>query len=148
MKKNQRVVALCIMALSISVAVYAQSSHKIEAESFSETSGAARKKTETGTVVNKFDKGKWIRFDKIDFQTGISKIRIKAGSGSSDGKATLEFRTGSETGPLLGKADIKTAGWTVLSEQVIDITRTSGIQDLVVVSSQGGVILDWISLEQ
>lgn len=133
----------------LSVNVYAQEApKKIEAEKFSATNSATVKVGKTVTAVSKFTKGAWIKFDKVDFSQGIAKIKINVASGSKDGKAQLEFRLGDENGKLLGKKAIKTQGWDKFYELEIDLEKTKGLQDLVIVSTQGGVVLDWFILQE
>lgn len=140
---------LLIAGILLSAAAQAQNTTaKIEAEKFNETNTAMFKKSKTNTFVNKFDKGAWIKFNNVNFADGISNIKFNVASGSNTGKAEIEFRLGSEKGTLLGKATIKTNGWNEFSEQSISIVKTAGKQDLVIVSTQGGVLLDWFTLEK
>ncbi len=120
---------------------------KLEAETYSKAAKGVRRQrleqTDTFTV-NDLMHGRFITFDKIDL-TGIGSITLgflandKLLSGTS-----VEVRSGSESGKLLGKANLDSA--TVK----IPLTASNGQQNLVLVfkneKAKGVSIgrLDWV----
>ena len=144
MKKVLSIVFTAI--LFIATQGFAQEkSNRVEAESFSEIYRATTKEGDGGTIVNKFDKGAWIRFDKLDFGKGAEQIKFRAGSGS-DKSPQLEVRLGDHKGKLLGKIDIEAKGWGKYSEQTLQIPKTKGKQTITIVSTGGGVLLNWFEI--
>lgn len=143
----KKLLSIAFMAILFTAArAFSQDNPKrIEAERFSETNRATTKESSGETVVNKFDKGAWIRFDKIDFGKGVDKIKLRAGSGSKS-NPQIEIRLGDHRGKLLGKVDIESKGWGRFNEHTLQISKTKGKQSITIVSTGGGVLLDWFEI--
>jgi len=135
-------VILFVMAQS-----FAQDNPKrIEAENFSETDKATIKESKEVTFVNQFAKGSWIKFDKLDFgKEGTEQLKFRVSSGSKASPA-LEIRLGGHKGKLLGKIDVETKNWGKYTEQTLQIPKTKGKQTIAIVSTGGGVLLDWFEI--
>ncbi|NGF55830.1 carbohydrate-binding protein [Parapedobacter sp. SGR-10] len=118
---------------------------RIEAESFSTIHRATTKEVKTGTVVNKFDKGAWIKFDNLDFGKGTEQLKFKVSSGSEN-SPQLEVRLGDHKGKLLGTLKVESKNWGKYVEQSLTIPQTKGKQTITIVSTAGGVLLDWFEL--
>ncbi|TDO26268.1 family 43 glycosylhydrolase [Sediminibacterium goheungense] len=89
--------------------------------------------------------GAWVQYNTVDFGSRpVKKLMFKM-LAEQDG--TLEIRTGSLTGPLLCKVDIKkTNEWMVVGSG--DIKKITGIQNLFVVLKEGkGIEIDWLRFE-
>lgn len=89
--------------------------------------------------------GAWVQYNTVDFgNQPVKKMMFKM-LAEQDG--TLEIRTGSLTGPLLSKVDIKkTNEWMVVGSG--DIKKVMGIQNLFVVLKEGkGIEIDWLRFE-
>lgn len=89
--------------------------------------------------------GAWVQYNTIDFGSRpIKKVVFKM-LAEQDG--TIEIRTGSVTGPLLGTVIIrKTNQWMIVGSD--DIKKISGVQNLFVLLKEGkGIEIDWIRFE-
>lgn len=89
--------------------------------------------------------GAWVQYNTVDFGSQPSKKLMFKVLAEQD--AILEIRTGSLTGPLLSKVDIKkTSEWMVVGSD--DIKKITGIQNLFVVLKEGkGIEIDWLRFE-
>lgn len=124
---------------------------KIAAKDFSRSAKGVRRKrvgqTDTIAVVDLMD-GRWISFDKIDL-TDIGGIELGFLKSASILPGTkVEIRTGSESGKLLGSAEVG-------AEPVkIQVGPVKGIQNLVLVfrnekvKETGLGSLDWIEFDR
>lgn len=122
----------------------------IEAECYNDMSGIETEASTEGTDnVGAIENGDWIKFDAIDFSTGLNKFSARVASNTSGGK--IELRTGSSTGVLIGEMTINnTGGWQTWTTEVLDFNKVSGTQDLYLVFTGGtGSLfnLNWIKLE-
>ncbi|MCC6722950.1 MAG: ThuA domain-containing protein [Saprospiraceae bacterium] len=124
---------------------------KIEAETYSKASKGVRRQrleqTDTFTV-NDLMHGRFIAYDKIDL-TGVGSLQLgflkqdKPLAGTS-----VEIRSGSESGKLLGKAEL------IGNEVKLPISATKGEQNLVLVfknekrKGEGIGRLDWLRFER
>jgi len=136
-----------LLGICLSTALYAQETLKIEAESLTEKSEKVTTNTrKTGeTIVGSFDKGKWIKFENIDFGKGRKTIKVRAASGTSSKKANLEIRLGSKDGQVIGKVQVPVKGWNTYTETETELSKkVSKKQDVYIFSLKGGVILDWV----
>ncbi len=124
---------------------------KIEAETYSKAAKGVRRQryeqTDTFTV-NDLMHGRYIAFDKIDL-TGVGSLQL--GFLKKDKPlpgTTVELRSGSESGKLLGKAELNG------NEVKMPISATKGMQSLVLVfrnekaKGQGIGRLDWVRFEK
>lgn len=86
----------------------------IQAQSFDEMFGIEVEGTEDDSGdenIGWISNGDWVKYSNVNFQDdGASSINVRAASDTSGG--TIELRTGSPTGPLVGSVDItNTGGW-------------------------------------
>jgi len=127
---------------------FAQEAHKrIEAESFNETDNATTKESKGVTFVNQFARGSWIKFDELDFgKEGAERLKFRVSSGSK-ASPTLEIRLGSHKGKLLGKINVEVKRWGNYTEQILQIPKIKGRQTITIVSTKGGVLLDWFEID-
>jgi arabinoxylan arabinofuranohydrolase len=84
---------------------------------------------ETGTMVTSINNNDWIRLLGVDFDNGATKFEARVASGSNGG--SIEIRTGSRTGPLVGTLEVpSTGGWNTWQTLTTDITGLSGVHNL------------------
>ena len=88
------------------------------------------------------------RFNRVNFNGRINELRARVASGGKGG--TIEFRTGSQNGPLLGKITVpNTNGWNSWRTISANATgNTEGIKDLFCVFKGNGNSLfnvNWVS---
>jgi|GEM_PF-2094653 len=137
-----------LLGIFLSMALYSQESIKIEAESLnskSEKISISKKKTGETTIGGGFASKGWIKFDDVDFGEGKGQLKIRAASGSKSKKASLEVRLNSPDGELIGKIKVPVKGWDSFNEADAVLARKiSSTADICIVSTSGGVILDWI----
>ncbi|MFD0745944.1 ThuA domain-containing protein [Phytohabitans flavus] len=125
-----------------------------EAEHFDGSSGGVqvldRATARAGKRLGDIDNGEWINFGPVNL-TGIDTVTLGVSSGSSGG--AVEFRAGSPTGQLLGRATIaNTGGWDAVVSPTVALTRPAGTVTLYVVfvnpAQVGGtpdlMSLDWL----
>jgi arabinoxylan arabinofuranohydrolase len=85
--------------------------------------------SETGTMVTSINNGDWIRLLGVDFDNGATKFEARVASGSNGG--SIEIRTGSRTGPIVGTLEVpSTDGWDTWQTLTTDLTGLSGVHDL------------------
>ncbi|WP_372752097.1 carbohydrate-binding protein [Mariniflexile sp.] len=121
-----------------------------EAECYDAMLGVGTEASSEGTDnVSNINNGDWIKFDAIDFSTGLNKFSARVASNTSGGK--IELRTGSSTGALIGELDVNnTGGWQNWTTKVSVFNVVSGVHDLYLVftGSTGSLFnLNWIKLE-
>src|SRR5690606_32972794 len=148
MKKmiKKQMIAL-LLGVSISTALYAQESVRVEAESLTEKSEkvTVSKRKSGETAIGGFDKGQWIKLENVDFGAGKSSIKVRAASGAHSKKASIQIRLGSKEGELIGEIKVPVEGWNAFKEVDAALSKeTSKISDIYIVSQSGGVILDWV----
>lgn len=105
----------------------------IEAESMSSSHGVKTERcNEGGKFVGDIDNGDWIKFNQVDLGSGVSRLDLRVATYTKGG--TIEVRLGSNTGKLVGTAQVtKTGGkqkWATIS---CDINGASGVQDIYLV---------------
>ena len=147
----RKILCVAVMALLYSYTNTAKAQslpNTIEAESYSETNSASKTKGDQGTVVNKFSKGAWIKFNEVDFGKGITKLKFRASSGATVGKLLLEVRLDAADGKLLGTLTVEKNGWGSFKEQELEIKKTKGKQTVVLVATDGALMLNWFELVQ
>ncbi len=118
----------------------------VEAESYNSQNGITLYTNDGGTTVGFNSSGSWIKFNNVNFHGGVTQIRVRVSSnaGTTPG---LEFRLGSETGTLLGSVNPFTGSWTGYQEMTVNITNTTGVNDLVIVRTGGQSRLNWFEFD-
>ncbi|WP_299180092.1 carbohydrate-binding protein [uncultured Aquimarina sp.] len=119
---------------------------RIEAEDFDNMSGIQTEaSTESGDNVGYINNGDWLRFDDVNL-SGITNMDARVATKFAGG--TIEVRTGSITGTLIGSIDVNTTGghqnWRTLNSV---ISNTGGTQDVYLVFTGGSGYLfnvNWI----
>ena len=119
---------------------------RIEAEDFDRMSGIQTEaSTESGENVGYINNGDWLRFDNINL-SGITNMDARVATRTAGG--TLEIRTGSASGTLIGSMKIGNTGgfqnWRTLST---GIKSANGTQDVYLVFKGGNGYLfnvNWI----
>ncbi|MCG8528828.1 MAG: carbohydrate-binding protein, partial [Opitutales bacterium] len=123
----------------------AQAAHQqIEAESYSEISGAS----DQGTYIGVSNSGDWIRFGNIDFGAGCDLATISYKSWNWAGVSTIELRIDDIDGEMIGSGQTINRTGNFESLQFM-ITEQIGVHDVYVKIPVygGGLHLDWISFE-
>lgn len=91
-----------------------------------------------GVIVRSISANDWIRLKGVDFGTGATRVTVRAASGSTGG--SIEFRTGSNTGTLLGTCNItSTGGWETWRDFECTINRaaSAGVRDFLFLVFRG-----------
>ncbi len=91
-----------------------------------------------GMIVKSISANDWIRLKGVDFKAGAAGVTVRAASGSSGG--SIEFRTGSATGTLIGTCNItSTGGWDKWQDFECDINKTAsaGVKDFLYLVFKG-----------
>ncbi|MDP9861487.1 MULTISPECIES: ThuA domain-containing protein [Streptosporangium] len=104
----------------------------IEAESYSAVSGASpfsKTGAHGGRTLGYIDPGDWSSYAGVDL-TGVTGFRARVVSGGPGG--TIQVRTGSATGPILGTVNVpNTGGWETFADVQTGLTGVpSGAQTL------------------
>ncbi len=110
--------------------------YRIEAEDYDAMSGIQTEGSiESGDNVGWINNGDWLRFDNIDL-TGAQSVDLRVASNFTGG--TIQIRTGSTTGTLIGSTSVSYTGghqeWVTVSTS---ISNVSGVQDLYLVFTGG-----------
>ncbi|MGJ8650147.1 MAG: carbohydrate-binding protein [Opitutaceae bacterium] len=116
---------------------------RIEAESYNSSSPASHS-TETTTDIgvglnlSNINDGNWTSYDDIDLSNATNiRFRIAAPSGKPDGE--IEIRTGSQTGPVIGRTAIPVTGdWQGWLTIETPLAATAGTHDLYLVYTAAG----------
>ncbi|MEP1487558.1 MAG: carbohydrate-binding protein [Algibacter sp.] len=111
----------------------------IQAEVFCSQSGI---QTANSNAVGYINTGDWVKYENIDFGSGVNSIEISAGTKTSGGN--IEIRAGSVSGNLLGTVEITNTGsftsWQTFKGSINGI---SGAQDVYFVFTGGdGYLFD------
>ncbi|WBC17369.1 ThuA domain-containing protein [Micromonospora sp. WMMA1998] len=89
----------------------------VQAESFSAASGVSaftKAGANGGQTLGYVDPGDWAAYQGVDL-TGVTSLRARVVSGGPGG--TIQMRTGSPTGPVLGQVAVpNTGGWTTFAD--------------------------------
>lgn len=106
----------------------------IQAQTFDEMSGIEVEPTEDDSGdenIGYISDGDWVKYANVNFQDGASSVNIRAASDTTGG--TIELRTGSPTGTLIGTVEItNTGGWQTWQTFTGNVEVT-GVQDLYLV---------------
>ncbi len=110
--------------------------YRIEAEEYDAMSGIkTENSTESGDNVGWINDEDWLRFDDIDL-TGAQSVDLRIASNFAGG--TIQIRTGSATGTLIGSVSVSYTGghqeWETVSTS---ISNVSGVQDVYLVFTGG-----------
>jgi type 1 glutamine amidotransferase len=105
----------------------------IQAESFTSASGVqpfAKAGANNGQTLGFIDPGDWASYGGVDL-TGARTLRARVVSGGPGG--TMQVRTGSATGPILGSVAVPNTGsWTTFANVQTGLSNVpAGIQTLV-----------------
>ena len=116
---------------------------QLEAESLDSQQGL----TVNSSFFGYFDNGDWAKYENVDFGNGAQSVAIRIAVANSFAGKTIEFRTGSPSGTLIGTHTVQgTGGWNSYQTQTATVD-VSGIQDLYLVGKSGtnGIgNLDWL----
>ncbi|WP_025743649.1 carbohydrate-binding protein [Aquimarina pacifica] len=108
----------------------------IEAEDFCDQSGIQTQTGSEGTNVGWVHNGDWIKFDDVAFGSGANKFSARVASNTSGG--TIEIRSGSTSGTLLGTVAVSNTGdWQDWVTETSSITNTTGTNDIYLVFTGG-----------
>ncbi|MDG5813643.1 family 43 glycosylhydrolase [Chitinispirillales bacterium ANBcel5] len=91
-----------------------------------------------GMIVRSISDSDWIRLKGVDFGAGAEGVTVRAASGSSGG--SIEFRTGSASGTLIGTCNITSTGdWDTWQDFECDIEKavSTGVQDFLYLVFRG-----------
>ncbi|WP_330447818.1 ThuA domain-containing protein [Streptomyces anulatus] len=98
-----------------------------EAEAYTSSSGvqsAAHGSASGGATLGYIDHGDWAGYSSLD-TAGATALTARVSSAGAGG--TIEVRSGSATGPLLGSADVApTGGWETFTEVTTALTAGTG----------------------
>ena len=121
---------------------------RLEAEDFDNMSGIQTESTQDtngGENVGWINDGDWLRFDDVEL-SGITNMDARIACDFTGG--TVEVRTGSATGTLIGSINVNNTGgnqnWTTLNTSVSNV---NGTQDVYLVFTGGNGYLfnvNWI----
>nr|AGS52471.1 endo-1,4-beta-xylanase A precursor [uncultured bacterium contig00177] len=90
-----------------------------------------------GMVVTQISNNDWVRLKGVDFGSGATRFTARAASNTSG--SSIELRTGSNTGTLIGTCNIaSTGGLTTFSNFECDITNATGVKDFLYLVFKGG----------
>lgn len=132
------------------VGQYNASWDKIEAEWFYEVNGEISKmKKDDGFVVANLKNGDWLRFANCNFEKKFKQVTTSLAFQGK--KGTLEFRSGSAVGQLLGVIDLsESVSRNTLQNFSGDIHVTPGTHDVYIVlkgSRKGMLQIDWFKFK-
>ena len=88
------------------------------------------------------EKDDWFAFDPTNL-TGIDTISVRA---ASNGGGTVEVRTGSPIGPVVGSAVVPGNGWQAFADVTIDVPADVSLESapLYFVNTAGGLNINWV----
>jgi hypothetical protein len=106
----------------------------LQAEQFDGSKGVFKSPTNVGSL----DSGDWIRFDDVDFGSGMTEVELRLALPSRAKGKKIELHEGSAWGALLGTVTTTGTGdWDVFGTKKGSIKKTSGVHDLYVVFKGG-----------
>jgi len=102
-------------------------------------------------ILTHISNDKWIRVKGVDFGSGATKVKVRAAAATGS-SGRIEFRTGSQTGTLIGTCNITSTGsWTTWNTFECDISNASGVKDFLYLVFKGTASelfrLDWYKFE-
>jgi arabinoxylan arabinofuranohydrolase len=90
-----------------------------------------------GMILTRIANNNWVRLKGVDFGAGAAKFTVRAASNNSSG-GTIELRTGSAAGTLVGTCDIaSTGGWNTWKDFEADISNAVGVKDFLYLVFKG-----------
>ncbi len=129
---------------------------QIQASSYNELSGLQTEPCTDTDSNGGFDlgysaPGLWAEYRNIDFGSGVSSVQVRVANDSGS-QGTLEFHSGSPTGPLLAQATIPNTGaWQTWTTVTAPVSGASGVQNLFLVfqsgSSSGEGNVNWFQFQ-
>ena len=82
-------------------------------------------------VVGNTDGGDWLKYDQIDFGSGVSTVALDLAIGERE--ATVEFRLDALDGPVIATLVPKSTGdWNTFQIQETPVQSTNGVHDLYI----------------
>ncbi|RKF25296.1 lectin [Micromonospora globbae] len=117
----------------------------VQAEAFSSASGVtpfAKAGANGGQTLGYIDPGDWAAYNGVDL-TGVTSFRARVVSGGPGG--TIQVRTGSTSGPVLGSVAVPNTGsWTTFADVTTALSSVpSGTQNLYLTfTGSGGGLFD------
>jgi len=101
-------------------------------------------------ILTQISNNDWIRVKGVDFGSGAAKFKVRAAAASGS-SGSIELRTGSNTGTLIGTCNItSTGGWTTWNTFECD-ANVSGVKDFLYLVFKGSASelfrLDWYIFE-
>ncbi|MEV5692665.1 ThuA domain-containing protein [Micromonospora globbae] len=117
----------------------------VQAEAFSSASGVtpfAKAGANGGQTLGYIDPGDWAAYNGVDL-TGVTSFRARVVSGGPGG--TIQVRTGSTSGPVLGSVAVPNTGsWTTFADVTTALSSVpSGMQNLYLTfTGSGGGLFD------
>ncbi|MFF5171717.1 ThuA domain-containing protein [Micromonospora sp. NPDC000089] len=112
----------------------------VQAEAYSSASGVTpftKAGANGGQTLGYIDPGDWSAYNGVDL-TGVTSVRARVVSGGPGG--TIQLRTGSTTGPVLGTVNVpNTGGWTTFADVSAALSGVpTGSQNLYLTYSGSG----------
>ena len=101
-------------------------------------------------ILTQISNNDWIRVKGVDFGSGAAKVKVRAAAANGS-SGSIEFRTGSNTGTLIGTCNITSTGsWTTWNTFECDV-NVSGVKDFLYLVFKGSASelfrLDWYIFE-
>ncbi len=121
----------------------------IQAENYCDMSGVQTENSsdDGGSQVGYIQDGDWIKFEDVDFGSGVGSFDARVSSATSGGN--IELRLGSPSGNLIGTCPISgTGSWMSYKTESCVISGASGVQDLYLVFRGGAgylLNLNWFT---
>ncbi len=96
----------------------------------------------SNSIVGWVNDGDWVKYENVDFGSGVNTFKASVSSGSSGGN--IQIRQGSTSGTLIGTLPVTNTGsWTTFSTKETSVSSLSGEQDIYLVFTGGsGYLLD------
>jgi beta-glucosidase len=101
-----------------------------------------------GSYVGWFDGGDWLRFNNINFGSGVDSFRMNAAVDPACAGKKMELRIDGINGPVIGSITFDNTGaWDNFQQQTSSISGTTGIHDLYLFGVSGWGIgnIDWFT---
>ena len=115
----------------------------IQAESYNAQKGITRAPKHIGYV----DSGDWVKYDDLDFGSGVNYFQANVGVTSAYAGRTIQIRLDSATGKIVGQLKVNsTGGWDIYRAQTTKLwTKVTGVHDMYLTFSGGSGVgnIDW-----
>ena len=115
---------------------------RIEAES----ADASQNVTINSSIISYFDGGDWLKYDAVNFGSGVSWVDVSIATKNSE--RSVELRLDSPTGSLIGVLMVKPTGdWNQYEVQRAGLSNATGVHDVYLVAKGGEGVgnIDWFS---